>query len=323
MPNLLREIPENPIPEGAVSGMMSAFDGRQIRYACFPSAGSAGTVVILPGRNECIEKYFETVEDLASRGFSAVSFDWRGQGGSERLLKDPRRGHIESFDDYVADLDQFFREIVLPDCRPPYSILAHSTGALIALLASSDLANRVRRMVLLAPLLDVAAPVQSRLLARFSAFLNAFGLGRIYIAGASRRGQEIPFQPSALTSDQRRHDRNQALLKAFPELFIGGPTASWVNAAFDAVQRVRHPDFAAGIRIPVLMLTAGADRVVSTTAAEEYGRSLRLGKVLSIDGARHELLQEADIYREQVLAAFAVFAGSASSTTVSGITDLV
>ena len=31
---------------------------------------------------------------------------------------------------------------------------------------------------------------------------------------------------------------------------------------------------------------------------------LRGGSVLMIDGARHEILQEADVYREQLLAAF-------------------
>ena len=57
------------------------------------------------------------------------------------------------FSDYVNDLDHFFEEVVLPDCRGPYYILAHSTGSLVALLATPSLVNRVRRMVLVAPFL--------------------------------------------------------------------------------------------------------------------------------------------------------------------------
>jgi len=34
---------------------------------------------------------------------------------------------------------------------------------------------------------------------------------------------------------------------------------------------------------------------------------LRLGSLLMIDGARHEILQERDIYREPLLAAFDAF----------------
>ncbi|RVC17403.1 alpha/beta hydrolase, partial [Mesorhizobium sp. M7A.F.Ca.AU.001.01.1.1] len=40
---------------------------------------------------------------------------------------------------------------------------------------------------------------------------------------------------------------------------------------------------------------------------EAYARRLRLGSLLMIDGSRHEILQEADIYREQLLAAFDAF----------------
>src|SRR5690606_15200839 len=85
-----------------------------------------------------------------------ATFDWRGQGGSQRLARNPLRGHVKSFDDYVADLEQFFEEVALPDCQAPYFVLAHSTGGLVALLAAPMLANRVRRIVLSAPLIEIA-----------------------------------------------------------------------------------------------------------------------------------------------------------------------
>jgi lysophospholipase len=308
MSDLLRQTQGNPVPPGASAGMMTAFDGKQVRYALFPSRGKCGTVVVLPGRNECIEKYFETVGDLTKRGFAVAMLDWRGQGGSDRLLRDPRRGHVGSFDDYVADLDQFFREIVLPDCRPPYTILAHSTGGLIALLATPRLINRVRRVVLLSPLLEVKADLPLAPLKWFVRTLHVLGLGRLYAIGPSRRGKEVPFQPNALTSDPDRWARNQELLETHPELFVGGPTATWMNAAWNTVERVRDPDFRAAVKLPVLFIAAGGDRVVSTPAIERYAQGLRSARVLTIDGARHELLQEADFYREQVFAAFEAFA---------------
>lgn len=308
MSELLRNIPGNPIPDGATAGMMTAADGLQIRYALFPSSGENGTVVLLPGRNECIEKYFETVQDLAARGFSAAMLDWRGQGGSERLLPDPLRGHVNSFGQYLADLDQLFLEIVLPDCRPPYAVLAHSMGALIALLAVPQLTNRVRRVVLCAPLLELPAPVPQRPVRMLASVMWGSGLGSRYILGASRRGKPVPLQTNKLTSDAERYARNQELLHAFPELFIGGPTAAWTRAALKAMDRVHAAEFRHSVRLPILFLASGADRVVSTPAIERYVLGLRSAHVLTVDGARHELFQEADFYREQALAAFEAFA---------------
>ena len=46
---------------------------------------------------------------------------------------------------------------------------------------------------------------------------------------------------------------------------------------------------------------------MSNAAIGDYARRLRGGSILNIIGARHELLQESDIFREQLLAAFDAF----------------
>ena len=124
MTEYLREIPENPTPPGATVGHIKAADGIPLRYAHFPAEGRPlkGTVVILQGRNEAIEKYMETVRDLSARGFGSALVDLRGQGGSGRLLRDRERGHVDHFSSYVRDVEQFFEEVVLPDCRGPSPI---------------------------------------------------------------------------------------------------------------------------------------------------------------------------------------------------------
>jgi lysophospholipase len=73
----LFETDGNPIPEGITADDLNLPDGKKLRYALFPASGRPlmGTVIILHGRNECIEKYFETMLDLSSRGFSCATFD--------------------------------------------------------------------------------------------------------------------------------------------------------------------------------------------------------------------------------------------------------
>lgn len=310
MPDLLFATDDNPMPEGTISGRARMRDGVEIRYAIFPATGRPlkGTVILLSGRNESIEKYYETARDLCARGFGVFTFDWRGQGGSSRLIRNTEKGFVRSFGHYVADLDQLFGDVVLPDCRAPFFILAHSTGALVALLAAPAMVNRVRRMVLTAPLLDFRhAPLSRPSLRRLTGLARLLGLGRLYLGGGPRPRVQADLTGSKLTSDPARYRRNLAIYAQNPELGIGGPTVAWVNAALRAMRQVADPDFAARIHIPLLLIAAGADEVVSTPAIEAYSRRLRSGSLLTIDGAQHELLQEADRYREQVLAAFDAF----------------
>jgi lysophospholipase len=94
----LVSIPANPVPEGAVSGRINTCDGVGLRFAHWQdSLKRRGTICLFPGRGEFIEKYFETVRDLRIRGFAVAALDWRGQGFSDRLLPDPRKGHVHDF----------------------------------------------------------------------------------------------------------------------------------------------------------------------------------------------------------------------------------
>lgn len=310
MTDLFHEIPGNPIPENAAGGFFTARDGKKIRYGLFAATARPmkGTVVVLTGRNECIEKYFETIRDLTGRGLGVATLDWRGQGDSDRLIGDRQRGYVRSFFDYTSDLEQFFEEIVLPDCRGPYYILAHSAGAVITLLASPSMVNRVRRMVLVAPFLTVPdLPVSITTVRRVCTLFCYLGLGRLYAAWGPRPKETAPFATNKVTSDPERYRRNTLLYEAYPRLALGGPTIRWLKAAAEASEIISDPDFMARIQVPLLVIAAGADQVVSTRAVEAYTRRLRLGSLLMIDGARHEILQEADIYREQFLAAFDAF----------------
>ena len=84
-PMKLVSIPANPVPDGVVPGAIKTSDGVNLRFARWaPPPGRKGTVFVLQGRAEFIEKYFETVRDLRARGFAVATFDWRGQGLSDR-----------------------------------------------------------------------------------------------------------------------------------------------------------------------------------------------------------------------------------------------
>jgi lysophospholipase len=218
LPVKLVSIPANPVPEGIVTGTLKTPDGVSLRFARWlPPAGRRGTVCILPGRSEWIEKYFETVRDLRARGFAVATLDWRGQGLSERALSNPRKGYVRSFDDYGIDLETFIREVVLPDCPPPVFALAHSMGASVLLRAASQGHRWFDRMVLLAPM--IALPGVRRSLTTRAAVkvMRLLGLGASYVPGGDASVMmKPPFLGNLLTSDPVRYARNVAVLEAEP-----------------------------------------------------------------------------------------------------------
>lgn len=311
---MLVEIDDNPIPQGIRTGtLLARKHGKEpetIRYAIIDTKVTPrkGTIICLHGRNECIEKYFETANDLTQQGFTFVTFDWRGQGGSSRFIKNSSKGFVRNFQYYRDDLNQVLEEIVLPDCSGPYFIIAHSTGALIALSAAQSLLGRISRMVLLAPFLGmINQPVSTSTIGGFATVLKWLGLGKIYMAGGARPREAKPFEQNMVTTDKKRYARNAALFAKKPDLFLGGPTASWVSAAAQAIRQVRSESYLASLHMPILMLIAGKDRVVDNQVIHEVSNMIPGGKTIPIDGANHEILQDKDYYREQAMAAILAF----------------
>lgn len=307
------EIEGNPRPAGLTGGYLTTRDRRRLRYAIAkPERATRGTVVLLQGRNEAIEKYFETIAYLTSRGFTVAICDWRGQGGSDRHLRDASKGHIDSISTFVCDLERFVETVVTRDCRPPFVAIGHSMGGLVALAAVPRLLPRIERLVLCAPL--VALPRMrspgTGPLAWLTRILRWTGLSRLALRSVERSGTGRSIARNVLTSDARRAERNRRLVEAAPELFVRRLTAGWLDACFREMRRLDDSDVIAGLHLPTLVVTAGADMVVSSAAAERLAWRMRSGHHVSIPGARHELLQERDEHRELFLAAFEGFVGS-------------
>ncbi|MCT7667067.1 alpha/beta fold hydrolase [Shinella kummerowiae] len=307
MDSILHATTDNPVPENHVAGFLEGRGGVKIRYAVFRSKErqAKGTVVLLQGRSECIEKYFETINDLTARGLWVATFDWRGQAGSDRLITGSRAGHVARFADYEADLSLFLERIVLPDARLPFFIVAHSTGALVALSQAPLLENRIERMVLAAPFVALAGQSMSqRKIAIIARLASLTGLGN----RTFRKGDpSFDFANNVVTSDARRFARNAAIYAEHPELSISWPSARWLNETIATMARVTHQDHLTRIRIPTLLLCPTADILVPRKAIGDLARIFRAARLIEIDGARHELFQEADRFRAQALAAINAF----------------
>jgi lysophospholipase len=310
-------LPENPIPDGAIEHELTAVDGARLRAARWSPARPKGTIVLLSGRTEYIEKYFETIGDLLHRGFTVATMDWRGQGGSDRQLKNPLKGHIDDFALFERDFVAFRREVLVPHCPRPWIGLCHSMGGAIMLRIAHEGRCPFERLVVTAPMIalstDTAPPylrwaADPTFLRWLAEICDGVGLGGAFAPGAGNSAFGAgPFERNPLTSDPVRYGRMRATLNAHRELGLGGPTVGWVHAAARLMRDFAEPDYPRAITTPTLVISSGADRVVEPRSVERFATRLRAGNLIVVDGARHEIMMERDVYRDLFFRAFDAF----------------
>jgi lysophospholipase len=317
---------KNPAPSGAYCGYLAAGDGLRLRYALWEANLSPrmGTVCLFGGRTEFIEKYFEVVADLRRRGFAVATMDWRGQGGSDRELDDPRKGHINDFAKFDDDLGRFMRQIVLPDCPPPYYGLAHSMGGNILLRAAARPDIWYEKMVLTAPMVRLnpkSLPFSRGTSAAIAKLASVVGARHRYVFnGTGDAGETWAFEGNTVTTDRERFNRNNAIVAKSPELGLGSPTFGWMKAAFASMDMIARPEHIAAIKVPILFVLAGDDPIADSQAIEDYASRLKMARSITLPYARHEILQERDEIRQQFWAAFDAFMGVGviAATSLSG-----
>jgi len=297
----------NPVPPGAEVDRITAADGSVLRVARWlPSFETRGTVVILNGRTEFIEKYFEVIGDLLARHYAVATLDWRGQGLSDRVLDNPNKGYVRDFGLYVSDLRRVFTDFIEPSCPRPYRALSHSLGGCIALHYLASYPDSFDAAIFSAPMWGIGRGVgTSAPLRALLRLLDRLGAGRRYLPGRRDYGDsDRTFAGNPLTRDAERFARIVAQIDAEPRLALGGPTIHWACEALRAIAAIHAPGFSERVEIPVRVCTAGADTVVSIAAQSAVARRLPNASQHIFEEAKHELLMERDAIRSRFFALF-------------------
>ena len=300
-------------PSGAMFEVIAAADGWPLRVASWAARGEVrGTAILVHGRREFIEKYYETVADLLDRGYAVVTMDWRGQGLSGRLLADRQKGHITSFDTFVSDLSCLVRW-AMARFSGPYLLIGHSMGGHVVMRYLGEQPANIAAAVVVAPMTAISFYPLPEAVARLMT-QAACGLGF-----AERYAPvQGPYSPAArraeaglLTSDLDRLEDEIVACEAYPDLALGGITYGWLQAALYSIDILRSPNYAEAISVPMLAITAGCDRVVKNRDTRRFIRRLQQGRLIDIPDARHEIFKERDDLRAWLWAAFDGFTAKA------------
>jgi lysophospholipase len=286
-------------PDGFQWGHFTNAKGADVRYGhAAPKGEIKGRMVILQGFRENIEKYFEVANEMVGKGFEVWLMDWRGQGGSERYLKDnPQKAHHLGYDEQIETLHEFTQN-VMPLSDKPLFMVAHSMGAHIGLRYLKEHEGVFDSALLSSPMIDIITAGLPKPLARQMAkFAKAGNYLEKYIPGGGDYPGPEPFENNKKTSDPARHQISNDIIKAKPELAIGEPTYGWVYHTFVSIDILNDEKYLKAIKTPILMEVSDNDHIVERSAQDRALKFLPNAQKIDIPGAQHEIWMEQDKYR--------------------------
>ncbi len=248
---------------------------------------SKASLIIVHGMGEHSGRYHRLATYAADLGITTYALDLRGYGRSGG-----KRYHLKRFEDYLGDLTALHAHVARTEAPRPVFILGHSLGGLIS---ASYAANKRKEpvlagLILSSPLFGVSVkiPLWKSLLASVAAVL------------APTLVQKSGIQCAHLTHD------SEILREYAQDKDIHQELSAGLFAQLEKYRK-RYLSTAARIEIPVLVLQAGDDRIVSVKNTQSFYNNLSsANKSLTIyPDLYHEILNEKS--RDQVFSAIGLW----------------
>lgn len=253
--------------------------GLRIATRSWPAAGKARAIMILVHGFNAHSGYMTWPgEQFAAAGFASYALDLRGRGKS-----DGERFYVESFSDYLGDVDKLVNIARAENPGLPVYVLGHSAGGVIASSYVFEHQNEVAGLVCESFAFDVGLPhlVQLALegVGKLFPHLHVFSLKN---ADFSRNQAAV----DRMNNDPLIHKESQP-----------AETAREMLLAADRLKE-NMPAFT----VPVLIIHGTEDKATRPAGSQYfYDNAGSVDKTLKLyEGHYHDLL--ADINKEKVMA---------------------
>ncbi len=204
-------------------------------------------------------------------------------------------------------MHQLVSHVAQTEGQLPMYLLGHSMGGAISTLYLQQHPDVFQKTALSAPMHGINGKLAydewdaCRLASTVTLFSTEGYAGfadKPYAAGS--------FEGNELTGSRDRYQWMQTLYQDNPQLQLGGATWGWLDQACAVLPDMQQQSDK--IKIPVLVMQAELDTIVSATAQQEFCAVLAqnpnsgcVGGLQVIQGAKHELLFEQDVIRQQVV----------------------
>lgn len=232
-------------------------DGLKLFWREWPVDNARGTVLIVHGHGEHINRYTHVADYLNQQGWAVAGYDQRGHGQSPGL-----RGRLKQPDDLLHDLGAAIDQARAHLPGGPFIVLAHSMGGVTAArfalgqmgIEQAPWVRKVDGYVLSSPAIDVAPSA----------------LQKIMLAVGKRLLPELGASNGLKSSWVSRDPAVVARYDADP-LVHGTISPLLADFMIDSGKRVLH--HAPHWSVPTLLLYAGSDLCVSPGGSDRFAEA--------------------------------------------------
>ena len=205
-------------------------------------------IVIVHGAMEHHGRYGWLIEMFRLAGFHVVMGDLPGQGMTTRT----RRGHIDSFDEYLVEIKDWVQAAYSFDL--PVFLLGHSMGGLASIRLLQKEKLKVAGLILSAPCLGLVK-YPSKVMGAFSVILN----------------KVVPTLriPSGLTIDMATRNEEVIEIDCNDTLYITKISVRWYRELISAMKQA-FEETSKSQDLPLLLMQGGGDLVVDKKMVKSW-----------------------------------------------------
>lgn len=247
-------------------------DGVEIYYQYWKPKKTKAVLIGVHGGLEHSGRYAHVAKYFAKEGLAFYALDHRGHGRSGGS-----RGHINSFDDYLYDLNVLIKLVKQREGEKKLFILGHSLGGMMSLAYVLRFPAGLSGVIVSSPMLKMKMKIPAT---------------KMFIAKALSKMLPRLKMNAGLNTNYLSHDKKVVEEYIKDELVHGVASMRFSTESMKAMaETAKNAD---KLKIPCFIMHAGDDKILSPEGSKKFYERVKIkDKKLKIyEGYYHELFNE-------------------------------
>lgn len=231
-----------------------------------------GVIVIIHGAMEHYRRYGWLKEMWCSSGYHVFMGDLPGQGLSSRR----RRGHIDSFDEYILEVKGWIK--AAEELKLPIFLFGHSMGGLVSIRLLQEERIHVYGVILSSPCLGLSK--------RPPRLLNVLSYGLNFIFPTFKVNSGLTVEMATRNPEVKDFESNDSLYVTKVSVRWYRELVKAMKLAFINIDKVQD--------VPMLVMQGENDKIVNRDDVEDWFNQVSLSekRYKEWPGLYHEIFSE-------------------------------